>query len=497
MSRSLLSAPPTHLGRSSLRGPLPLRDDTLDRIPARVRVPGYDRAALRPGVVHLGVGSFHRSHQAVYFDDIAASGRRDWGLVGVGLRRPQMRDALSVQQGLYTVVERGAGNDRARVVGAMTRYLFAPREPEAVLAALAAEGTAVVTLTVTADAYDLASPEPRSPSGAVGHLVEALDRRRRAGVPPFTVVSCDNLAGNGDAAREAILAIAERRDPRLARWIAERAEFPCSMVDRITPQTGAGDRKRLARDFGISDRWPVITEPFSQWVLEDRFCNARPPLDEVGVRMVSDVAPYALMKTRLLNATHCAIGHLGSLAGLRRADEVMRDPIFNAYVRRFMQREVVPLLDPVPGVDLQGYVRTLLDRLANPAIADRLERLCRSGSSKLPEHVVPSIREARRRGTEHELLTLAVAGWLCHLRGTDERGQPAAVEDPLADRLQPLALAAGTDPRPLLSDRAIFGELAHDPAFARSLEDALVALERDGVRGAIAARLTDNRSVVA
>jgi fructuronate reductase/mannitol 2-dehydrogenase len=478
-----------------------LCDETLDRHAERVRVPEYPRAELAPGVVHLGVGSFHRSHQAVYFDDLATLGERAWGVVGVGFRRARMLRALTPQNALYTLVTRGTEGDEARVIGAMTRYLHAPRQPDAVLAALSDERVALVTLTITADGYrahdGLVRVEPPELSTALDHLVEGLDRRRRSGLAPFTVLSCDNLPDNGAAAREAVLAIAHARDPRLARWIAERGAFPNSMVDRITPSTTASDVEYVAEAFGVRDRWPVITEPFSQWVVEDDFCNARPPLDLVGVSLVSDVAPYALMKTRLLNATHCAIGFLGSLAGMTSADQVMRDPIFNAYVTGLMDREITPLLPEVPGVDLSAYKETLHRRLGNAKLADDLSRLCRAGSAKVPAHLLSSIAEARERGTEFRLLTLAVAGWMRFLRGTDRNGRALALDDPLGEHLRTLALAGGSDPRPLLAERSIFGDLADDERFVTSLSEALSGLETRDPRALIAGYLLEGHEMLA
>jgi fructuronate reductase/mannitol 2-dehydrogenase len=304
-------------------------------------------------------------------------------------------------------------------------------------------------------------------------------------------MSCDNVPDNGAVARAAVLAVAARRDERLAGWVDQQVAFPNGMVDRITPQTTLADRETVAREFGVLDRWPVMTEPFSQWIVEDRFCNRRPPLDRVGVQFVDDVRPYALMKTRLLNASHCALGCLGLLAGLRHTHEVMREPVFSSYVERLMDAEVAPLLPAVPGIDLADYTAALIERLANPKIADELRRLCRNGSSKVPAHVLPSIAEARRAGHDHELLTMAVAGWFRHLRGTDERGRRLAVDDPLADRLAQAALAGGDDPRPLLAECPGFGELAADAGFASSLQEALTALDRHGVRAALSSRLSE------
>jgi mannitol-1-phosphate/altronate dehydrogenase len=230
----------------------------------------------------------------------------------------------------------------------------------------------------------------------------------------------------------------------------------------------------------------VITEPFSQWVVEDSFCHVRPPLDRVGVQFVDDVTPHALMKTRLLNASHCAIGFLGSLAGLQRADHVMRDSILGGYVERLMSREVAPLLPNVPGVDLGRYVDTLLERLSNPKIGDDLERLCRAGSTKLPAHVLPSIVGARERGRDHRLLTLAVAGWLLHLRGVDERGRRLACDDPLGTRLRAATARGRGDPRPVLAEIPAFGALAADAQFVCALESSIRTLDRIGVRAAVA-----------
>jgi mannitol 2-dehydrogenase len=454
----------------------------LNRHAPRVAVPSYTRTALTPSIVHLSVGSFHRSHQAVYLDDLARQGVTDWGLTGVGLRRREMRDALVPQDCLYTVVERGPGGDRPRVIGVMGRYLFGPDDPQAVLEALADPRTRLVTLTVTGAAYeidDLARHDLANtgrPRSAVGYLVEGLDRRRRAGLPPVTILSCDNMPANGDVARHAIASFARLRDERLARWIEDHVSFPSSMVDRITPQTTAGDRERLASEFGVEDRWPVMTEPYADWVIEDDFAAGRPPLEEVGVRFVADVRPYALIKTRLLNATHCALGHLGLLAGLRATDEAMADPLFSEYVARLTGEEIAPLLPRLPGLDLVAYRRSALERLANPCVADQLERLCRGASLKLPRHVLPSIAARRSAGAPHPLLTLAVAGFCAHARG------PWALDDRAAVRLR----AAAPDVRALLAE---LGPVAADPGLAYEVERVVAAIEQGGVRVALAAAL--------
>ena len=485
--------------------PQPLSERTLSLHAPRVQVPSYDRSALTPAVVHFSVGGFHRAHQLVYFDDLAELGETGWGVIGVGLRSSAMRDALRPQDHLYTVVERSRDGERARIVGSMLDYHFAPEAPDAVLAALTDDRTRLVTMTVTGTAYrvdprtgefdpdddDVRADldDPHHPRSLFGYIVEGLDRRRRAGQPPFTVLSCDNMQQNGEAARAAVVGFARLRDEVLARWIADSVAFPGSMVDRITPSTSLEDRDDVARRFGVADNWPVITEPFTQWVMEDQFCNGRPPLEDVGVQFVPDVSAYELMKTRLLNAGHSALGHLGHLAGHVRMDEVMADPDLGEYVTRLMAEEVAPLL-PVPdGIDLDRYQRSLLQRFADPAIADRLERLCRRGSSKVPLYVLPSLREALDAGRRTELLTLAVAGFCRYLRGTDLQGREFPLQDERAEELRTLAVAGGTDPRPLLGVRAVFGDLGDRPEFVASLTAALQQLDRDGVRATLAATL--------
>ncbi|MFW3172186.1 mannitol dehydrogenase family protein [Geodermatophilus sp. CPCC 206100] len=480
---------------------VPLSEGTLSDLPPAVSPPGYDRAALRPGIVHIGVGGFHRAHQAVYLDELARRGETDWGVVGVGLHSREIGEVLSAQDHLYLVVERTADGDDARVVGGMTRYLYAPEDPEAVLAALADESTRLVTLTITGTGYridahtgafDADDPhvardleDPGTPETVFGYLVEALDRRRQAGLPPFTVLSCDNMPSNGTAARTAVVSFARLRDDDLADWIEEHVAFPSSMVDRITPTTTPEDRDAVAAATGVDDRWPVLTEPFRQWVVEDSFCNGRPPLEQVGVQFVEDVSPYETVKTRLLNAGHSAIAYLGYLAGHRTTAELMADPVFATYLSRLMSEEIAPLLPEVPGVDLAEYQRTLLDRLANPRMADQLARLARRGSSKIPNYLLPSVREAMEQGRPHHLLCLAVAGWLRFLRGEDYAGEEVPIEGPRPD-LVPMAREAGGDATPLLSERSVFDTIGQDPRFADCVQHALTALDRQGPREVIA-----------
>lgn len=484
-------------------GSIPLCGDTLSALADRVEVPTYNRSALSEAVVHIGVGGFHRAHQLVYFDDLAQRGiSTDWGVVGVGMRSSSMRDALRPQEYLFTVVERGPGGEKGRVVGVMGRYVLTPENPKELLATLCAPSTRLVTLTVTANGYpvNLETGEfearafdviadlqdPHRPTSVFGYLVEALDRRRRSGIMPFTVLSCDNLQHSGEAARTAVMSFAASRGPQLADWIAEKVSFPSSMVDRITPETSPRQRDAIAESLGVDDRWPVITEPFSQWIVQDDFCNGRPPLDEVGVLYVDDVQPYKLIKTRLLNASHSAVGYLGYLCGYRTMAEAMADPVITEYVVRLLA-EVSPMLPNAPGMDVREYRQSLLERFANPGISDQLTRLCGRGSTKMASYLLPSLRQALKEGRDCEMLTLALAGWFRYLRGVDESGRIIDIQDAQKDKLQPLARQGGSDPRALLRGSPLFAILNEHPAFIASMADVLAEIDRHGTHNVLVA----------
>ena len=463
------------------------------------------RERLRPAIVHFGVGGFHRAHQAVYLDDLAE--RRistDWAEQGIGLlpgdRR--MAEALIPQDCLYTVVERSEAADRARVIGSLRGYTFAPDDPGRVLELLADPATRIVSLTITEGGYlvddktgvfDATHPaiqqdvDQHAPRTVFGYIVAGLERRRAAGIPPYTVMSCDNLQGNGSVARTAVVSFARLGDASLAAWIDANVGFPNAMVDRITPQTTDVDRAMVAETFGMVDAWPVVTEPFRQWVLEDRFGNGRPPLEEVGVQIVTDVHPYETMKLRLLNGSHQAMAYLGYLAGYRYAHEVIGDQDFVSFLTRMMDVEVTPLLPPVAGIDLAGYKRTLLERFGNPKIADTLARLATDGSDRMPKFVLPSLAEALAEGRPHRLLTLVVAGFCRYLRGVDEQAQPITLQDGRADELSRLANQSQTDPRPLLAVRRVFGDLGQNAAWVAELTDARRELDTLGARATVRA----------
>jgi fructuronate reductase/mannitol 2-dehydrogenase len=481
---------------------------------ATASLPTYDRADLSPGIVHIGVGAFHRAHQGIYLDELAE--RRisnDWGVVGVGLRTASDRDTLLAQGNRYAVLQRTADRDEVRVVGSLLDYLFAPGERAAVLAALTSPTTKVVSLTVTGNGYgvdadgdldpaddnlthDLLHPgEPRS---LPGYLVESLRLRRDRGIDPFTVISCDNIVRNGDTARRAVVSFARLRDERLADWIEENVAFPSSVVDRITPGATEESQRVVEADFGLRDSAAaVLCEDYRQWIVEDEFCNERPPLEEVGVKLVADATPFELIKKRLLNGSHCAIGYVGYLCGHRRIDDALADPLLRRYLRSLMDDDVSELLPRPIGIDLGDYKRTLLRRFANPRIGDPLQRLCGRGSTKMPAYLLPSLEEALERGTRHRALTLAVAAWVRYLTGTDFEGRPIEIQDRLLAKLQPLARRAAEDPRPLLAVRSAFGDLGEDEIFVAELRAAIRGLDRVGPRAAVESCLSSPLAVAA
>lgn len=465
-----------------------LNSKMLAGLQSRAVLPAYSRQGITPSIVHIGVGGFHRAHEAVYLDDLMAlGGAKDWGICGVGLRPEDraMQDALMPQDCLYTLMTRDAGGDNARVIGSLARYIFAPDDEAAFRDALASPQTRIVSLTITEGGY---APRPDDPKNVFRYLADALQVRRASGVGPFTVLSCDNLPGNGDAAKRALLA--STPDTDLAHWIAQNAAFPSSMVDRITPQTTDADRERVRAEFGIHDAWPVVCEPFKQWIIEDEFCAGRPAWEEVGAQFVPDVAPYETMKLSLLNGSHFAIAYLGFLSGFTFVPDAMADPQLRVFIQRLMNDEVTPLLPAVPGIDLTDYKASLLVRFDNPAIKDQITRLCLNGSGKFPQYLRPSLEKALRQGRPHRLLTLTLAGWLRYLTGIDEQGQASVIDDPQAGLLTERAKEGGTDPRALLALTDIFGSLGENEAFVRDLQADLSRLSAEGVRAALAAALS-------
>ncbi|TIV69523.1 MAG: mannitol dehydrogenase family protein, partial [Mesorhizobium sp.] len=410
-----------------------LSNATIAKLPDAIAIPRYDRGAVRPGIVHLGVGAFHRAHQAAYVDACLADGEANWGIVGVSLRSPDTRDALSPQDGLYTLAVRDSAGEQLHVVGSILSLLVAPEDPGAVLAALTDPRIRIVTLTITEKAYlraadgtlDRAHPDivhdlanPASPKTAHGFLAEALARRRAGGTPPFTVLCCDNLPANGATLHRLLVEFAELRDARastgdrpLAGYIADDVAFPSSMVDRIVPATTDADRARIAGELGLEDAWPVMTEPFRQWVIEDRFPAGRPAWERFGVTMVEDVGPFEDMKLRLLNGAHSGIAYLGLLSGHATVDRAFADPAIRQFVDA-LWAEAIPTLPDDAGLDTTAYTAELAERFSNTALAHRTAQIANDGSQKLPQRIIASTLECLEAGTELVHLTLVVAAWI-------------------------------------------------------------------------------------
>ncbi len=484
-----------------------LNATTLHDLPEAVRKPLYSRADLFEHTVHIGVGGFHRAHQALYLDDLLALPDTErWAECGLGVlpADARMRDALAAQDGLYTLVERSEGGYDARVIGSLTSFLLAPGATEAALEKLAHPDTRIVSLTITEGGYfideatgaflagdpritaDLA--DPTAPQTSLGLLAEALDRRRARGLPPFTVMSCDNLQGNGHVTERVLTGYAELRSPALARWIRDHVAFPNSMVDRITPATTEADIDELSAIHGYRDRWPVVTEPFKQWVIEDIFCAGRPQWERVGAEFTGDVAPYEIMKMRLLNGSHLAMAYLGALRGFTFVHELMADPLLLRFTERFME-EVTPVVPRIAGVDVAAYKRTLVERFSNPTINDQVTRIASEGSAKIPKWLLPSIVELLALGRSAKLACFVLASWTHYLaRGVDAAGKPLDILDARKAELRSLA-AAG--PKAFLAERSLFGEsLPANPAFTGAVEAGVAALATKGAAAAIEAVLT-------
>lgn len=482
-----------------------LNQSNLGLLSPKVRVPTYDRHGVSQSIVHIGVGGFFRAHQAVYLDDLLQlPGHSGWGFCGIGLLRPdyRMRDALLPQDCVYTVVESSQAGEHARVIGSVLDFLYAPDNPQAAIERMASPECRIVSLTITEGGYyvnqgtgefDDRHPDivydlehPHEPACSFGYLAEALDRRRVRGLPPFTVMSCDNLQHNGDVAKEMFLAFAERRDPGLSNWLAKNCAFPNSMVDRITPATTEEHRVMVTETFGIDDAWPVITEPFKQWVIEDCFLNGRPAWDQVGALMTSNVRPYEKMKIRLLNASHQAMCHIGRLLGHQYVHEAIADPYIRRLVTALMDLEVTPLLPEAPGIDLDEYKKTLIERFANTAIKDQLSRIGMEGSARIPKFILPSIHEQLARGGPIRILSFVIACWFRCLRETSDLGEELPIIDSLADKLRERARRGGEDPRALLGITELFGDvLPRSQVFLEQLIHAMHSLYQQGARATL------------
>lgn len=444
---------------------------TLSQLPPTVRRPAYDRSKVTPGIVHIGIGAFSRAHLAVYTDDRLAAGETSWGLIGVDPMGPPLRDVLNAQDGLYTLVVREAKGDAPRVIGSIVGAYCLPDDTQAVLAQMADAATRIVTITVSEKGYcqdaatgnlderhplivaDLANPT--APRSVPGLVTEALVRRRAAGLPPFTVLSCDNLSENGIKARRIVTRFATLRDAELGKFVSEKVAFPCTMVDRITPATTDEVRASASALIGMTDGWPVATEPFIQWVIEDNFPLGRPAWEKAGATMVSDVLPFEMMKLRCLNGSHSALAYLGTLLGLETVYDAMSDKLCGAFVHRLWPEDLAPTVPPIPGIDVADYTRQLEERFLNPRIRHLTIQISSDGSQKLPPRLLEPALEQLKAGAQPRCVAFLVAAWMRFLSGVNEAGKSYKIADPMAASLTAIAADKGRNAKALAE--ALFG----------------------------------------
>ncbi|MBD9395542.1 mannitol dehydrogenase family protein [Acidovorax sp. ACV01] len=491
-----------------------LNDTTVGPLPAAVVRPPYDRRALKNGIVHLGIGAFMRAHMAAATEAAIAAGDLRWGITGVSLRQADTRDALAPQDGLYTLAIRdadaqGQPRQRLQVIGAVRNLLVAPENPQAVLEAIAAADTRIVSLTVTEKGYchdpatgalrldhldivhDLAHPQvPRS---AIGMLVLGLQLRHAQGHGPLTLMSLDNLPANGRVLRAAVLRFAEEIDSTLRTWIERQCRFPCSMVDRIVPKTTDGDRAAVSAALGSVDAWPVLGEPFFDWAIEDEFAADRPDWTRGDARFVPDAEPFERLKLRMVNGTHSSLAYLGAMAGWHTVDKAIAQPALRTHIEALMRDEIEPTLPALPGLDLAAYRHNLLARYANPALAHRTQQIAMDGSQKLPQRLLGTLRDRLARQLPVPRMALGLAAWMHYLRGVDELSQTYGIDDPHATQLTALyqqSLGQGVSPhtvQAMLAYAPVFGDLAGHAALTAALVPLLQSLQTQGVAGTLEA----------
>ncbi|MCC2611587.1 mannitol dehydrogenase family protein [Neorhizobium sp. Rsf11] len=464
---------------------------------ATAAVPAYDPKNLTGGIVHFGVGNFHRAHQAVYLDDLFNTGKdHDFAIIGAGVMPSDaaMREKLKAQDFLTTVVEQDNNRTAARITAPMVD-IIAPDQKEALIEKLADPAIRIVSMTITEGGYFIdasgqfnpAHPaiaadasNPQNPETVFGLILAGLKERKARGVPPFTIMSCDNIPGNGEVTENAVIGLARLSDPDFARWIHQNVAFPNSMVDRITPATGQREIDILRNDFNIDDNWPVFCEEFKQWVMEDKFPAGRPRLEEVGVQFVPDVAPYELMKIRILNGGHAAIAYPAALLDIHFVHEAMEHPLIRAFLAKLETDEIIPIIPPVPDTNLHDYFALIEHRFLNPKIGDTIPRLAQDGSNRQPKFILPSTRDRLAKGLEIVGLSLVSALWCRYFAGTSDSGREIVFNDASADKLHAAALEAKDNPEAFLAFDEIFGEVSNSELFRKRFAHALATLWKEG-----------------
>ncbi len=471
-----------------------LNQQALSSVDESISTPSYDRTAIKTGIVHIGVGGFHRAHQAYYIHLLLEKYKNyDWGICGLGLRDAdrKMKDALLLQDGLYTLItQHPDGHVHSEIIGSIPRYILAADQQKEAQQILSSPDTKIVTLTITEGGYNFNPTtgefnfeneevqhdllNPNQLKTVFGYLTAALTSRREKGIPPFTVLSCDNIQHNGDVARKMLLAFVQRQNPDLLEWIRSEVTFPNSMVDRITPVTTPSDIQYLSDTHHLNDRWPVVCEPFIQWVIEDNFCNGRPPLEKLGVQFVPDVTPYEKMKIRLLNAGHSILGIPGAIHGHPTIDACMGDNVFSAFMRAFMDKEATPVVGEVEGINLKEYKDNLESRFANPNIKDGVSRICSESSAKLPKFLIPTILENLESGGSILYGTFILAAWCYYSdKGVDRNSNPIEIIDQRKDELHAFASNSEADEMSFLRIKDIFGDLSNNERFLREYKQSL------------------------
>ncbi|WP_372773876.1 mannitol dehydrogenase family protein [Mangrovibacterium sp.] len=482
-----------------------LNQENLSKLPANVKVPSYNRDQVKTSIVHIGVGNFHRSHEAYYTNELMERyGVLDCGICGIGLLDYDRRiyNILKDQDGLYTlVIKELDGSLNARVIGSIVEFIFAPENPIAVIEKMANPDIKIISLTITEGGYnlnegtgefDFSNPvivedmkNPMSPKTVFGYLAQALKLRMQRGTGGCTIQSCDNIQGNGDVAKKSLLNYVEKAEPELMGWIEENVSFPNAMVDRITPVTVATDIANLQEEFLLDDQWPVVCEPFIQWVIEDDFKAGRPAWEKVGAQFVENVVPFENMKLRLLNAGHSVLGMLGALHGYKTIDEAARDEDFKTFLRAFMDAEASATLGNLGDIDLEKYKDSLIARFQNIYIKDLISRICLESSAKFPIFVLPTIKAQLKTGGSFARAAFVVAAWCRYNDGQDENGNTYPIEDAMSNELIRAAALSHQNPVRFLEIEQIFGDLAKNKTFVDAFLTSLNMLRTKKVKDCV------------
>ena len=478
-----------------------LNSENLSILPSDVAIPDYDRSELKSGIIHIGPGAFHRAHQAYYTDQILRQGGNiDWGICDVGLLPSDKKiiNTLKDQDGLYTLIITGSdGTLTARVIGSIIQYLFAPEDPDTVIEKMAGPDIKIITLTITEGGYNFDAVtgeflidepsiqhdlnKPNNPLSVFGYITQALKRRRDREIAGLTIQSCDNIQKNGDLLKKMMFSFVKEAEPGLLEWIDKHVTFPNSMVDRITPATKQSDIENLKSVFGFEDEWPVVCEHYNQWVIEDNYSTGRPAWESVGVQFVKDVSPFEKMKIRLLNAGHSLLGFTGALHGYTYIHETVHDKLYSTLLRKFMDTEVTPVLDEVPGIDLNKYKDTLIERFCNQNIKDQVARICLQSSAKIPKFLLPTIGDQLEAGGPVSISAMIIAAWCRYAEGIDESGKRYEIEDDMKEILQEKAFLSHRDNLAFLRIKSIFGDLISSKRFTEAYIHSLDSIYREGI----------------